>query len=154
MRVRRLCVRTTFILNDLSLRYLARWFILALSTSLEIKSQGHRLKFTATWWKMPLFCYEHTLRHVCRVLCAKVVGATSSEDFLVFLIRCSRVRCSCQYVVVSAIWRIKHLWWERSKTWSYSPSYLLKRSAAHPNKSLRTNQFQPSRENLLCDLLR
>jgi len=60
----------------------------------KFKGQGHRLKFTVTRWKCSFFCYACTLHVsygctalrdvflvVCRIICAKVIGATSSKGF-------------------------------------------------------------------------
>ena len=78
--------RITFERNDLWRRYSIRWFSLTISRSrLNVKVLGSR---SVTEWKMFLFGYGCTLWRdvslvIYRVLCAKVVGATSSEGFLI-----------------------------------------------------------------------
>jgi len=91
------CIRTiTFEVNALWPTYLACWFFLTLSRSRsKVKVIGQ--KFTVTGWQCS-FSFSVTRWRiwrmhvtsdmvVCQILCAKMVGATSSEGFLVSILR-------------------------------------------------------------------
>jgi len=80
------CHDVTGKLDDFCHRHLACWFILTLSRSsstVNVKGQSSRSHDE----KCSFFGYGYVRRDsflaVCRVLCAKVVDATTSEVFLV-----------------------------------------------------------------------
>jgi len=84
-----LCVRPiTFEINNLWPRYVACWLIFSLSrwsSKVKVIDQISLLKDE----NCSFFGYGYKLRRdvllvICRVLCAKVVSATSSEGFLVW----------------------------------------------------------------------
>jgi len=80
------------------------WTTLVHLNPVKFKAQDYRLKFTVTWWKLLFFgrgC--DVVLFVCRVICAKVGGATSSEGCQVdWLINRSNSHypCACMFSVL------------------------------------------------------
>ena len=83
-----LCVRRiTFDINDAWPRYLVSWFNLVIvpKTYSKVMVIGQ-----SSWSRDETVFQGDALLADCRVLCATVVGATSSEDFLIYKALVSR----------------------------------------------------------------